>query len=417
MQRSRLLLQNAASRAASEAAVLKNLQWRQGATTAQLLLSRNDSPQFYKPLYHHLDPSLLKSRESGTFSYLLHHIQSSFSGFYSICTSQQARDQFLHLTARSIEDLNNNDNGDGEENKGIINTFVLNQSDMGFMKVMTLYQDLSNPLFDEANFDTEAEVRQFLDGCSFALEQFHTVQADYLKNLEASLDTNSADSAEGEHESNTDNLKNLKAALDTIDNVEGDHESKPQEKGEEEGFQYKFFDIVENDPESTESALASMLSPEGLDRIFFDTAMYSFVKNISGPMVQGADSTTENPNHLELPSDPQVMHACLLSARVEEIEASGRNEERRDEDDPDAPLEDESLQPFADRKAQTVLQLEVLYDLEFRTNTDVAENSSDKPFKSVNVAKFETCIKNDPNGDERQWRLCSWRPAIEFGHL
>ena len=407
MQRSRLLLQNAASKAASESAVLKNLQWRQGATTAQLLSSRNNSRQFYKPLYHHLDPSLLKSRESGTFSYLLHHIQSSFSGFYSICTSQQARDQFLHLTARSIEDLNNNDHGNnGEENKGIINTFVLNQSDMGFMKVMTLYQDLSNPLFDEANFDTETEVRQFLDGCSFALEQFHTVQADYLKNLEAALDTNSTDSPEGEQESVDDNLQTLKAALDN-------HESKTEEK--EGGFQHKFFDIVENDPESTESALASMLSPEGLDRIFFDTAMYSFVKNISG--VQGADSTTENPNHLELPSDPQVMHACLLSARVEEIEASGRNEERRDEDDPDAPLEDESLQPFADRKAQTVLQLEVLYDLEFRTNIDGAENSTDKPFKSVNVAKFETCIKNDPNGDERQWRLCSWRPAIEFGHL
>ncbi|KAL7501055.1 hypothetical protein ACHAWT_009210 [Skeletonema menzelii] len=438
MQRSHLLLQNAASKAAAakaagEAAVVnQHLQWRkqfgfgEGAS-AEVLSSRN-SPHFYKPLYHHLDPSLLKPRESGSFSYLLHHLKSSFSGFYSICTSQQARDQFLHLTARSIEDINNNDHGHGEENTGIINTFVLNQSDMGFMKVMTLYQDLSNPLFDEANFDTETEVRQFLNGCSFALEQFHTVQADYLKNLEAALDTidYSADNAESKQKSIIENVENLRAAIDTIhtnssaDNVEGEHESKTQEKGEG-GFHHKFFDIVENDQESTESALASMLSPEGLDRIFFDTAMYSFVKNISG----GVDSNTENQNPLalaELPSDPQVMHACLLSARVEEIEASGVNEERRNEDDnnPDAPLEDESLKPFADRKVQTILQLEVLYDLEFLTNT--LDNSTDgsnnnKSFKSVNVAKFETCIKNDPNGDELQWRLCSWRPAREFGHL
>eukprot|EP00984_Skeletonema_dohrnii_P001916 scaffold646_cov131-Skeletonema_dohrnii-CCMP3373.AAC.11 len=410
MQRSRLILQNAASKAAaakaageSAAAVNHLLGFHNKLsfdekTAAQILSSRN-SPSLYKPLYHHLDPMLLKPREPGSFSYLLHHLQSSLSGFYSICTSQQSRDEFLHLTARNDDDRNDNNNhGDGEENTGIINTFVLNQSDMGFMKVMTLYQDLSSPLLEETNFDTDLEVRQFLTGCSFALEQFHTIQADYLKNLEATLDT-----------------------LDTPDNSEDEPntEEDAAEK-EEKQFQYKFFDIAESDPESTESALTSMLSPEGLDRIFFDSAMYSFVKNMSGQMVEGADSTTENHTSLaELPSDPKVMHACLLSARVEEIEASGKNDGRHnaEDNDPDAPLEDESLQPFADRKAQTVLQLEVLYDLSFLTNTDDSNNNNNKSFKSVNVAKFETCINNNPNGDELQWRLCSWRPAKEFGHL
>jgi len=86
----------------------------------------------------------------------------------------------LHLTSRDP-----NSDEDGEENTGIINTYVLNRSDLGFMKMMTLFQDLSNPLFDEIKFDKEAHVRQFLDGCSFALEQFHMVQADYLKNLKS----------------------------------------------------------------------------------------------------------------------------------------------------------------------------------------------------------------------------------------
>jgi hypothetical protein len=106
---------------------------------------------------------------------------------------------------------------------------------------------------------------------------------------------------------------------------------------------------------------------------------------------------------------------------VEEIEAGSENEGRRksEDNDPDAPLEDESLQPFAetrdDRKSQIILQLEVLYDLEFLSQTEDADNN--KSFKSVSVAKFETCLRDDPNGEEMQWRLCSWRPAKEFGHM
>lgn len=391
MHRSRLIFQNAASKAAAAKAATTPAVPKisfDDKSSAQILSSRHSS--LYKPLYHHLDPSLLKYREPESFSYLLHHIKSSYSLFYSICTSQQTRDEFLHLTSRDP-----NSDEDGEENTGIINTYVLNRSDLGFMKMMTLFQDLSNPLFDEIKFDKEAHVRQFLDGCSFALEQFHMVQADYLKNLDAVLDN----SAEKE-----------------ID------ELNPKEEEEETPFQFKFFDIAENDPESTENRLMNMLSPEGLDRIFFDTAMYSFVKNVNSQLVESDDSAAVvNDSHFSgLSSELKIVHSCLLSARVEEIEAS-RNEGRRnaEDNDPDAPLEDESLQPFAetrdDRKSQIILQLEVLYDLEFLPETDV--DDSNKSFKSVSVAKFETCLKGDPNGDELQWRLCSWRPAKEFGHM
>jgi len=395
MHRSRLILQNAASKATASAKVaaipaVPKISF-DDKSSAQILSSRN--PPLYKPLYHHLDPSLLKYREPGSFSYLLHHIKSSYSLFYSICTSQQTRDKFLHLTSRVLD---TDDDGDENNNTGIINTYVLNQSDLGFMKMMTLFQDLSNPLFDEIKFDKETHVRQFLDGCSFALEQFHTVQADYLKKLEATLDN----SSENEVEEATSTTK-------------------------EKPFQYKFFDIAENDPESTESRLMNMLSPEGLDRIFFDTAMYSFVKNVNSQLVKSGDSAAaaaENDSHFAgLMSEVKVVHTCLLSARVEEIEAGSENEGRRksEDNDPDAPLEDESLQPFAetrdDRKSQIILQLEVLYDLEFLSQTEDADNN--KSFKSVSVAKFETCLRDDPNGEEMQWRLCSWRPAKEFGHM
>ena len=396
MQRSRQLLQNAASKAAAAksaggpAAAVKHLEFVNKLsfdekTTAQILSTSKYTPPLYKPLYHHLDPLLLKSREPGSLSYLFHHLQSSLMGFYSICTSQQSRDDFLRLTARKLDiNVDDSDNQKNEEeNAGIINTLVLNQSDMGFMKVMTLYQDLSNPIFDEINFNTEIQVKQFLEGCSFALEQFHTAQAEYLKQLEATLE-------------------NIKETEDS-----NSEEGAAVEEDEVKQFQNSFFDTAENDHESVQNSLTSMLSPEGLDRIFFDSAMYSLVANVKGQM-EGSDESVSS-----LPSNPNpnVMNSCLLSARVEEIEGSVDKSSENEVNDPDAPLEDESLQSFADRKAQTVLQLEVLYDLE------IDDTDKSKSFKSVNVAKFETCIKNNPNGDELQWRLCSWRPANEFGHL
>jgi len=377
-------------------------------SAAQIILSSSyyDSPPFYKPFYHHLDPFLLKPRNVGTFSYLLHHIQASISGLFSLCTSQQSRDEFLQLTRRNYNIDHNNtkdesdaadgdDDGEEIDSSSIINTNVLNKSDMGFMKVMALFNDLRSPLFDETMFDKEKEMPQFLNGCGFALEQFHITQADYIKNLELYY-------------------QNKKDKSEEIEEVE------------EEKFQYKFFDIAKNDPTSTESTLISMLSPEGLDKMFFETAMFAFVK----------DMEVEN-TEAHLVSTLKVMHTCLLSARLEKIEESGKhvNEDGHNaegKNDPDAPLEDESLEPFSENSddsfPQTVLQLEVLYDLELifkKTNEDSNEDNNksssnnntnnNKSFKSLNVAKFETCFNGNLNGDERQWRLCSWRPAAEYG--
>ena len=78
---------------------------------------------------------------------------------------------FLSLTATPNDE---DDTGDDCKYNGvIINTNVLGQSDMGVLKVLTLFQDLNNPLFHQV------DVKQFLDGCGWALERFHCVKVRY----------------------------------------------------------------------------------------------------------------------------------------------------------------------------------------------------------------------------------------------
>ena len=107
---------------------------------------------------------------------------------------------------------------------------------------------------------------------------------------------------------------------------------------------------------------------------------------------------------------------ALLSARIQEITAPDKAITERI-NDPDAPLEDDALKPHIDKRedaaTQVVTQLEVLYDLE-----QSYINGEDKTLKqsSVMVGKFEACLRGDPNGNELRWRLCSYRPALEFGY-
>jgi hypothetical protein len=89
---------------------------------------------------------------------------------------------------------------------------------------------------------------------------------------------------------------------------------------------------------------------------------------------------------------------------------------KQTDDDPDAPLVDDSLKPDIERddsKPQIVTQLEVLYESE--VTLPKTDHEGNKSKMVVDVATFEACIANDPNGALR-WRLCYTRPALEFGY-
>jgi len=105
-------------------------------------------------LHHHKHPELLPPRDPGSMSNFAHHVSSSIDAVASLCTAQENRDRFLELTDAPSDE----DNDGNLENRCIIDTSILRQSELGFMKVLTLYQDLNNPLFRQyPKFDIQGK--------------------------------------------------------------------------------------------------------------------------------------------------------------------------------------------------------------------------------------------------------------------
>ena len=359
-------------------------------------------------LYHHTHPTLLPYRRPGSLSYVLHHLSSSFNAIVSLCTSQTSRDQFLSLTSCANNNNNNststtedNYNDDDGYQGPIINTSVLGQSDMGFLKSLTLFQDLSNPLYEQYPINT----REFLCGVGFGLEQFHKVKDELLPRL--------------------------------VKHGEEDSQSTVDDDGKGATVQanfsnYKILDIAEKDPDSLENRLVSMSTPEvsqaiqmdGVIRLLFDSMSKS--ESINMPMGRNDEEVNRLKEYYAknfITDDTKVNNVALLNARIEEIYppptvAAGQKSQKEYNDDPDAPLEDDSLTPPQhnndDLAPQVVTQLDVLYELQ---QSSINGEGKTHTQSSMMVGKFETCLSGDPNGNDSkdvQWRIASYRSAVEF---
>lgn len=137
----------------------------------------------YIELYHHQDPALFPQLVPGSIPYFLHNISSAFSAVVTLFSSQEARDRFV-----SITNLNNDTDEPSSENlySGcIINTTVLAQSDLGFIKVLALFDGLNSPLYDNTPFD----IHNFMDGAAFAIQRFHSVSRDHMKLFAEKMET------------------------------------------------------------------------------------------------------------------------------------------------------------------------------------------------------------------------------------
>ena len=361
-------------------------------------------------LYHHTNPNLLPYRRPGSLSYLLHHLSSSFNAIVSLCTSQTSRDQFLSLTSSGAN--NNNDtsyptednyNDDDGYHGPIINTSVLGQSDMGFLKSLTLFQDLNNPLYEQY---PQFNPREFLCGVGFGLEQFHKVKDELLPRM----------------------VKHGEDAQSTVD----DDDAK-EATVEADFSKYKILDIAEKDPDSLENRLVSMSTPEVLQAIQMDGIIRLLFDNMnkreSVNMPMGRND--EEVNRLKeyyaknfITDDTKVNNIALLNARIEEIYppptvAAEQKSQKKDSEDLDAPLEDDSLTPPEHNNddsiaPQVVTQLDVLYELQ---QSSINGEGKTHTQSSMMVGKFETCLSGDPNSNDTkylQWRIASYRSAVEF---
>ncbi|KAL3816168.1 hypothetical protein ACHAXA_005504 [Cyclostephanos tholiformis] len=363
------------------------------------------TPPPYALLHHHKNPKLLQYRHPGSFSYLAHHISSAIDAVISLCLSQEARDRFLSLTTAPPE-VDTED--DGRLVGSVINTRVLGQSDMGFLKSLTLYEELGNPLLQKNH---KFNIREFLDGCGWALEQFHREKDALFPTLKKVIDAT---------------LEARQKALE--------HGVEDNEKSESEDISSELIervrDIASNNPDSVNgrSSLQDMTTPETMNVILWE--LLAPIATFSMAKVQTVDCADKFRDYhdmmMVINDDTKVMNVALLSARVEEVYPPSPSAEQtmlqKKNDDPDAPLEDGSLIPHRQRicteeeesKAQVITQLEVLYELQ---QSSVNNEGKTKTRTSLMVGKFEGCLDGDPNGDELRWKLASYRHAVEFFNI
>lgn len=310
-------------------------------------------------LHHHNDPTLLEYRQPGSFAYLMHHFSSSFNAISSLCSSQENRDNFLSLTREE-----NNDDFDGP----VINTSVLGQSDMPLLKPLTLFDELNNPILDQY---PKFNIQEFISGCSFALEQFHNAKSVFLPGLTQAFDEEDEQAAK--KWTNTDRVSD-----DEIRNFQ------------------------------------KMITPECYDICMQESMQRAIAEHMYEQMKKEEPGSLSNIMDTKVgDTNCEVGNIALMSFRVEEIYPPVLKDDKKKDNDPDAPLEDDSLSPPEDDSAQVVLQVEVLYELQ---QSSVGEEGETRERTYVMVGKFEGCLAGQPsdNDDDLQWRIASYRPAVEW---
>jgi hypothetical protein len=123
--------------------------------------------------------------------YITHNLSSAFNAAISLITSHESRENFTKLanldnSGKTSEQENVTDNLYGG---CIINTNVIGQADMGFIKVLALFDELNSPLYQSSKrFDIE----EFMDGVGFALQQFQNVSTQHNKKVHELMNTKDA---------------------------------------------------------------------------------------------------------------------------------------------------------------------------------------------------------------------------------
>jgi hypothetical protein len=225
----------------------------------------------YTPLYHHENPTLFPPLVPGSLPYLMHNLASAGRGIISLISSQEARDGFLALTEPYNNDGGDNDGDSSKFNGAVINTNVIGQSDIGFVKVLALYDDLISPLYNESG-DEKFHAQEFMDGVGFALEQFHRTKEELF-----CADAFGVDSSEADNKCDGDDAPPKEDSADYLINNALQMPS------------HDILSIAKNNPDSKEHLLVEMTTPEGWEMLRLFSSMRLLAK--SGKVIfTGEDS-------------------------------------------------------------------------------------------------------------------------------
>lgn len=221
-----------------------------------------EEPPPHKPyieLYHHQDPALFPQIVPGSLPYILHNVSSAFNAVVTLFSSQEARDRFVSITNLN-NDSNNNATNTGESdsnnlyNGSIINTTVLAQSDLGFIKVLALFDGLNSPLYDNTPFD----IHNFMDGVAFAIQRFHSVSRDHMKLFAGKMESCKTKKVDNNADNEEEGFTTAVEESNDPNEFVMPHTWNADKDG---SMSYNFLDIAKSDVTTLEHEIMNMTTP------------------------------------------------------------------------------------------------------------------------------------------------------------
>lgn len=146
-----------------------------------------DTIKPYIPLYHHQDPTLFPPLVPGSIPYIFHNATAALQALIALASDEELRQKFVSiakiygLTTQPQVNVESEDDVNNLYSGCILNTNVVGQSDMGLLNVFSLFDGLSSPLYDLK--DLSFNIKEFMDGAGYALDQFHKVDRDFFMSL------------------------------------------------------------------------------------------------------------------------------------------------------------------------------------------------------------------------------------------
>ena len=306
--------------------------------------------------------------------------------------------------AMQLMDLNKRKDFIDSIDKGTINEEVISQATGGPIVMLSLFNDLQNPLFKQHNFD----VSEFLSGVRPALERFHSVSGLLEQQFEKTI-------SEAMNSSTAVNRGSTVDASSTDESIAYIEKDVMQEVV----MQHRWKDAAEKDPESLAGQLSRMMTTELLD-LHQESALIAFSSFHANRIIKFNEGSF-TVNNAALISARAFL--CAEKAPTEDIEGWGERSESKYELI-DYNLDESELKK---RKGGVAAQLEVLYDVSHEfVETIPAPGKKDEPngkgreFKVdtsfVAVAVLEGWLSGGPD-DQLRWKISLYRPAFEFPHL
>eukprot|EP00934_Nitzschia_sp_Nitz4_P005921 Nitzschia sp. Nitz4//scaffold102_size76354//11660//12715//NITZ4_005625-RA/size76354-processed-gene-0.15-mRNA-1//1//CDS//3329532228//5911//frame0 len=323
---------------------------------------------------------------------------SGAKGTWSLLFDENCRQEYIHM----IDD-------------GIINQEALGQASMGSMFIVSLYNDLNNPLFKQHNFDA----KEFLGGVGPALQRYHNVSGSLANQLsaqfeemekkkkeEAAIESDNKETVKAEETKPLDEEAKLREEIMASFPGALVDESLENEKLLNEILDHDWMEDVKKDPESLQGQLHNMLTEE-----FFN--IQQLHAKTSFLLQQATNKTSFKEDSCS------VNGVALLSARSfvcvepdhpENIDAWGDRPPGKYEL-VEYEMEDSEIKR---RKGGVAAQLEVLYEVSQEyMYQNAAKGEETVTDKFLAVAVMEGWLQGGPEGSLR-WRLALHRPAVEF---